>query len=56
MHGDAAFPYAQVWVPAGKQFVALEPMTAPTNALAGGDPPVVAPGDAFTAGFTIAVA
>ena len=30
---DKAYPYAQVWVPAGKSFAALEPMAAPTNAL-----------------------
>ena len=31
---DAAYPYAQVWVPPGRPFAALEPMTVPTNALA----------------------
>jgi galactose mutarotase-like enzyme len=55
VHGDARYPYAQVWVPAGERFAALEPMTAPTNALAGGDPPLVEPGDAFTARFTLAL-
>ncbi len=55
VRGDARYPYAQVWVPAGKPFAALEPMTAPTNALAGGNTPLVAPGDAFTARFTLTV-
>ena len=30
---DSAYPYAQVWVPRGKTYGALEPMAAPTNAL-----------------------
>jgi aldose 1-epimerase len=30
------FPYAQIFAPNGKDFIALEPMTAPTNALASG--------------------
>ena len=47
------YPFAQVWVPPGKPFVALEPMVAPTNALADGLAPVVAPGDSFTAAFTL---
>jgi aldose 1-epimerase len=55
MRAGEGYPYAQVWVPPGRPFAALEPMTAPTNALAGGSPPLVAPGDAFTARFTLAV-
>jgi aldose 1-epimerase len=55
VRGDAAYPFAQVWVPAGKPFAALEPMTVPTNALAEGRTPLVAPGEAFTARFTLAV-
>ena len=53
--GDAAYPYAQVWVPPGRPFAALEPMTVPTNALAAGATPMVQPGDAFTARFRIEV-
>ena len=49
------YPNAQVWVPKGRTFGALEPMTAPTNALEGNATPLVAPGDAFTARFTLAV-
>jgi galactose mutarotase-like enzyme len=52
---DAAFPFAQVYAPAGRPFCALEPMTAPTNALVTGDHPVVAPGAVFAAGFSISV-
>ena len=37
------YPFAQVWVPPGKPFAALEPMTAPTNALVDRQAPVVAP-------------
>jgi galactose mutarotase-like enzyme len=47
------YPYAQVWVPPGKPFGALEPMTVPTDALARGGAPLVAPGDAFTARFEL---
>ena len=49
------YPYAQVWVPAGRPFAALEPMTAATNSLVDGTTPLVAPGDAFTARFSLAV-
>jgi aldose 1-epimerase len=53
MRSDRAYPYAQVWVPAGRSFAALEPMTAPTNALASGTTPLVAPRDSYTARFTL---
>jgi aldose 1-epimerase len=60
LRAGPGYPYAQAWVPPGRPFAALEPMTQPTNALvaggvAGGNPPLVAPGDAFTARFTLAV-
>jgi aldose 1-epimerase len=51
---DAAYPYAQVWVPPGRDFAALEPMAAPTNALGSGSAPLVAPGESYTARFTLA--
>lgn len=47
------YSHAQVWVPAGRPFAALEPMAAPTNALVDGTAPLVEPGDSFTAEFTI---
>jgi galactose mutarotase-like enzyme len=53
--GDVRYPYGQVWVPPGKPFAALEPMTVPTNALVAGTTPMVAPGDAFTARFRIEI-
>ena len=52
---DAAYPYAQVWVPRGKTYGALEPMAAPTNALGTGSAPMVAPGDSFAARFVLAL-
>jgi len=52
---DAGYPYAQVWVPPNREFAALEPMTVRTNALGEGDTPLVAPGDAFRARFTLAM-
>jgi aldose 1-epimerase len=56
LRAGARYPYAQVWVPRGKPFAALEPMTAPTNALVDGTAPLVEPGDAFTARFTLVLA
>jgi galactose mutarotase-like enzyme len=56
LHCKSGYPYAQVWVPAGKSFAALEPMAAPTNALVDGNAPLVPPGDSFTATFTLTVA
>ncbi len=47
------YPYAQAWVPPGRPFVALEPMTAPTNALVTGEHPTVQ--EPFTATFTLAL-
>jgi aldose 1-epimerase len=50
------FPYAQLFAPKGKDFVALEPMTAPTSALTSGEGlRVLAPGTQFRASFRITV-
>lgn len=50
------FPNAQVFAPHDKDFVALEPMTAPTDALVrGGNLREVAPGQSFRAVFRIRV-
>jgi galactose mutarotase-like enzyme len=52
----SGYPAAQIYSPAGAQFVCFEPMTAPTNALRTGDGlRRVAPGDSFTAVFRIDV-
>ncbi len=48
--------YAQVFAPLGKEYVALEPMTAPANALRSGDGlRLVQPGGRFRAAFRIRV-
>lgn len=52
----AGYPYLQVFAPPGKPYVAIEPMTAPTDALVTGASPVVAAGDVFAAGFTVSAA
>lgn len=52
---DKGYPFAQVYAPEGQDFVALEPMTAPTNALATDQAPVVEPGDAHTARFAVSL-
>jgi len=51
------YGYAQVFAPAADAVIAFEPMTAPTDALVAGGPdlPVVAPGAAYRAAFSIAV-
>lgn len=51
--GDSSYAFAQMWVPRGRQFAALEPMTARTNALVDGTAPLVSPGESFTARFTL---
>lgn len=55
MRSGDGYPYAQVWVPPGRDFLALEPMTAPTNALGRGKAPLCHPGDDFTASFALAM-
>jgi aldose 1-epimerase len=50
------FPYAQIFAPKDKDFIALEPMTAPTSALTSGQGlQVLAPGGQFRASFRITV-
>jgi galactose mutarotase-like enzyme len=50
------YHYAQVFVPKGKDFVALEPMTAPTSALTNGRGlRLVEPGKEFRAALRIGV-
>jgi galactose mutarotase-like enzyme len=54
---DPGYPFAQVYAPADDDVIALEPMTAPANALVdGGDAlPRVVPGERYRAAFSIAV-
>jgi len=48
------YPYTQIFTPKGRDFIALEPMTAPTNALVTGDGlRVVPPGEQFQAAFRV---
>lgn len=50
------FPYAQIFAPKDKDFIALEPMSAPTSALTSGQGlQVLAPGGQFRASFRITV-
>jgi aldose 1-epimerase len=52
----SGFGFAQVFAPKGKQFVALEPMTAPANALVSGSGlSVVEPGREWRSAFLIRV-
>jgi aldose 1-epimerase len=53
----SGYPYTQIYAPADDDVVALEPMTAPTDALLVGGPelPLVAPGETFRAEFSITV-
>jgi aldose 1-epimerase len=52
------YPFAQLYAPAETDAVAIEPMTAPTNALVDGGPdlPPLAPGERYSAVFTISIA
>ena len=51
-----SYPVAQVYAPSGSQFIALEPMTAPVDALSSGRGlPVVEPGETFSAEFSIRI-
>ena len=53
---ESGYPAAQVFSPPGASFICFEPMTAPTNALrSGAGLRRVAPGDTFSATFSIAV-
>jgi galactose mutarotase-like enzyme len=54
---DDGYPFAQVYAPADDGVIALEPMTAPTNALVSGDPDLVllGSGEAYRATFSITV-
>jgi len=52
----AGYRYAQVFAPKDKDYVAIEPMTAPTNALASGRGlKLVEPGQRFRAAFGVTV-
>ena len=54
---DSGYPFTQIFAPADTDAVAIEPMTAPTNALLAGGPEVtfVPLGETFSAAFSIQV-
>ena len=54
---DSGYPFTQIYAPPDLDAVAIEPMTAPTNALltAGPDLTFVPPGESFAASFSISV-
>lgn len=52
---DDAYTHAQVYAPGASDLVAIEPMTAATDALSRGTTPLVEPGDHFCATFTITI-
>ena len=51
---EAGYPYAQVFAPPTADAICFEPMTAPADALRHG-PPAVAPGESFSARFSVGV-
>lgn len=56
VHCDEGYTHAQVYAPAGRDFICFEPMTAPTNALRSGDGlRLIPPGTTFTATWRITV-
>jgi galactose mutarotase-like enzyme len=54
---DRGYPFTQIYAPADTDAVAIEPMTAPTDALltAGPELTFVPPGETFGAAFSIQV-
>ena len=55
MRAGDGYSYAQVWVPKGRPFAALEPMTTPTNSLIDGSAPLIDPGGDFRATFALSI-
>jgi aldose 1-epimerase len=52
---ERGYPYAQVYAPGDHDYVALEPMTAPTDALRRGAAPVVEPGGRYHARYRVSL-
>jgi aldose 1-epimerase len=54
---DSGYPFTQIYAPDGLDAVAIEPMTAPTNALLDAAPELtfVPPGETFAATFSVSV-
>jgi aldose 1-epimerase len=52
----SGYTHAQIFAPRDKEFIAMEPMTAPTNALVSGKSlRILQPGETFSASFEIAI-
>ncbi len=49
------YPSAQIYLPSDGDFVCIEPMTGPVAALSDGTTPMVAPGERFTATWSVTV-
>lgn len=50
------YEFAQLYAPPGDELIAIEPMTAPTNALVSGEElPLLEPGESYAAVFSITV-
>jgi aldose 1-epimerase len=54
---DRGYPFTQIFAPADTDAVAIEPMTAPTNALLTGGPELtlIPPGETFSSAFAIQI-
>lgn len=51
---ENGYPYAQIYAPTGKEFIAIEPMTAPIDALHNGDGlQIVRANESFRASFRV---
>ena len=50
---DSGYPYAQIWVPAGRPFACIEPMVAPANALASESYALATPDAPYAATYAV---
>jgi aldose 1-epimerase len=50
---DEGYPFAQLWVPEGRPFACIEPMTAPTNALLTDSYALAIPGAPYAATYVL---
>jgi galactose mutarotase-like enzyme len=50
---DAGYSFAQLWVPPGRRFVCIEPMTAPVNALLTDSYALATPGAPYSATYEL---
>jgi galactose mutarotase-like enzyme len=50
---DGGYPFAQIWVPPGRRFAAIEPMTAPTNALRSDSYALATPDAPYSATYSL---